>query len=199
MSSIETVYRSSHPDVLAAPLAHSAAHDEWRKKTRALVDELGFPGHNPLIVGGFLQFRVTGIEYKADTKAPDGWRVTESAGHQVFAPDKRTKAGKQAAAALKTIDPPEDPRLNLPGMPASCWVGNRILNPGMALKNNDTVVYITWRCTVPELGTAPERTAKGDQVDLTIWERVKLSEYYAVLEAEEAAAALADQGEAETR
>jgi hypothetical protein len=59
----------------------------------------------------------------------------------------------------------------------------------MACRENDSALYVTWKHAPP-----------ADWVDTVIWERVPLSEYYAVVEAEESAAALSvSSGEADTR
>ncbi len=177
-----TVYRTRRPDVLAVALAYGEAYTAWRERVVALLAELGFPGRTPLILGGFLRYRLTGIECEPDEHPPPGWRVAETNGHWALVCDQRTKIGKAARAQLDAAEPPRDPRLDLPGMPAQHWIGHRILHPAMQVLEDDKALYITWR-EAPESG-----------IDATIWERVPLSEFYAAVEAHDSAKEAADHG-----
>lgn len=174
-----TAYRSTHPTVLAAWRATQEQADEIVRQRKALLDELGFTGR-PVLVHGQ---RIIGVGHLDEHgPVPDGWRRDRDTA-DVIVPDRRRAAGKALAARLDALTMP-DPRRDLPscGMPeaASSAPRGRMYWPGMQLLGD--AVYVTWGCD-------PERVEENGQVDPAVWERVRLSEYYAAVEATEAAEA----------
>lgn len=165
------VYRSTHPDVLASIEAYRAAMVTWQAAAAALLTELGFTDRGFVVATAFGFRWITGVEYRDGDCIPDGWRRVERGKSQGLVPDKRRKVGKKAHARMEDTQPPADLRASLPGMPGEQLIGGASLTP--ALREMAGAVWVSWRNEVS--GVDPE-----------IWERVKLSEYYALLEAEEA-------------
>jgi hypothetical protein len=195
-----TAYRSTHPDVLAVIEKWRADMDKWHADSAALLTELGFTDRSFMVHTSMGHRWISGIEYHADDPVPTGWRVWKDRnGQSILTPHKGRKAGKDAQAKLQTCKVPNLPQANLPGMP-----GDRICNgawrsPG--LREMAGAVYVTWTADalpeIPASGPAREAHLGDDErqrkivlandVDLAIWERLKLSEYYAAVEAAEAA------------
>ncbi|WP_188187987.1 hypothetical protein [Nonomuraea sp. SYSU D8015] len=172
-----TVYRSTHPDALTAWHTAADARQEWTKQMQAFLDEHGF-GKRTVYVGH--SGRVLGIEHVDGEDAPDGWRVDQRTGYLM--PRLKTRAGKQIDARLAELVQP-DPRNKMPGMPMQCFVSLALLTCGMRIIRD--TLYAEWSRPIPQ-----------DQVDSAIWQRIKLSEYYAAREADEAVAEPQNGGEA---
>lgn len=152
---------------------HKARYDAWREDLRKVFADHGLEGKNPLMETGLGNPRVTGAE-RVDP-IPAGWKVKGKTRPDVIVPDKRLKAGREAAEILATLAQP-DPRADLPGgMPFFCFGGVGLLTCG--LRDMAGTVWVNW---------SGEAKAFED-VDPEVWERVKLSVYYAALEADEAA------------
>lgn len=169
----KTVYRTSNAEALAAWHAAVDAREAWGEQMKAFLAEHGF-GDRSVYVSH--TGRVLGVQRLDDEDAPEGWRVDSRTGYLMPRLAKRT--GKQIGARLDELKQP-DPRDAMPGMPRECFVSLALLTCGLALMGD--ALYATWSRAIPE-----------DQVDLTIWERVKLSEYYAAAEAHESARAEQD-------
>lgn len=167
-----TVYRSSHPDVLAKWDARQRDLHDWRDRFHAECANLGIDPDK--VQGNTWSGNITGVRYNDGDPIPEGWRHDKRSGQ--LRPALKTAAGKRIDAALKTMRRPE-PADDIPGMPYTYWPdeGNGIYRVRMRLHGG--ALYAVWPCPVgSDLG-----------VDLALWERVKLSEFYAMVEAEEAA------------
>jgi hypothetical protein len=101
--------------------------------------------------------------YFSGDEAPEGWRRHKDGR---ILPDKRYKAGKEAAAKLDELRKAA-PWLQLPGMPEHAFVGNHMYEMG-AFKH-EGAIYAYW-------GGMP------DGVDFDIWTELKLSEFHAAAE-----------------
>lgn len=167
----EIVYRSTHPDVAKAIADYQEAFTAWRAEADKLAAEFGFPGRPFAVAFGLGSRWVVGFEHTKSDPIPTGWRKAERDGMQVIVPDRRRKSGKEISARMEACKPPADLRSSLPGMPAHSWTDTGIYTP--ALREMDGAVWVIWKAAVPDVDTA-------------LWERVKLSTYYAALEAEEA-------------
>ncbi|MFD9950545.1 hypothetical protein ACFWYW_57545 [Nonomuraea sp. NPDC059023] len=172
----KVVYRSTHPDVLAAWGFAARAREEWADQMKAFLDEHGLGKRTVWTYN--VTGEVFGIEDNGDD-IPDGWRVDSRTGHLM--PKLATKRGKAISARLKELPQP-DPRASMPGMPAECFVSLARLVCGLAELGG--ALYATWSREISE-----------SEVDASLWERVKLSEYYAAVEAHEAAQAVTVGGE----
>jgi hypothetical protein len=171
----KTVYRTTNPDAVAAWHSAAAAREKWGEQMKAFLAEHGF-GDRTVYVSH--SGRVLGVEYIDGEDVPDGWRVDRRTGYLMPALAKR--AGKLIDARLAELVQP-DPRDAMPGMPKTLFVSLAMLTCGLELI--DGVLFATWSRAIPE-----------DQVDATVWEPVKLSAYYAAVEARDEAEAVASHG-----
>jgi hypothetical protein len=167
-----TVYRSTHPTVLAARDTHKQAVTQWRAEATKLLTELGFPGRQWITGTAFGDRWLIGITPRDHIELPPrGWRRARVDGHDVFKPDRRTSGGKAIATRLIACKPPAEPNVNLPGMPAEIEdpAHNRVHEPG--IREMDGAVWVTWSIAPP-----------ARRVDPALWEPIRLSVYYAAVE-----------------
>lgn len=172
----KTAYRTTHPDALAAWHAAADAREVWGEQMEAFLSEHGFGGRTIYVAHSG---RVLGVEHIDGEDVPEGWRIDSRTGYLM--PRLAKRAGKQIDARLAELKQP-DPRNAMPGMPRECFVSLALLTCGLALMGD--ALYATWSRPIPE-----------DQVDLSIWEPVKLSVYYAAVEAFEESEADPQDGE----
>ncbi|RCG27218.1 hypothetical protein DQ384_26220 [Sphaerisporangium album] len=169
-----TVYRTRLPGVLQLwqHLAH--ADDAWNTEVKAALSELDMAGRK-VIVDEYTG-AIIGVEHDGGDP-PAGWRVHRKLGHLV--PNRSITAGKRIDQVLDRLRRP-DVRDRLPGMPRQHWGGPALLTCGVAVHEDEhgPALYATWPGSIPD-----------ELVDGEIWERLRLSVYYAVLEAEEDAKA----------
>ena len=92
---------------------------------------------------------------------PSGWRYDRD-GYLV--PDKRTRAGKTAAASLPRFAPGKTP-----GMPSLAIAASVLMSPSIELL--DGVMWAGWSAEV------------DDQVDLDVWSTARMSAYWMAKEA----------------
>lgn len=182
------VYRCIDPGVAASVNAYPWDRAEHFRQYEALSAEF-FPGQDRKVyvtsggIGGerFAGFQSLAIPPTYDRHKrewvegtgddlPKGWRTDK---HGAVVPHKGTREGKAYAARLAAIPPLDDVVLRLVGMPNWSMGGGRMWSPGIRFADGE--MFVTW-------GSEP------DGVDPEKWERVKLSVYYAAIEAEEAAA-----------
>lgn len=186
-------YRTSDPEAISEWEAAHGALDAYRDRLAQALDDLGVGQY---LIGvstsGWSPGQFLGLKIPEDQFAPAGWRMAERANLWIAVPDKRTRIGKAAYAALEALAHPGSPRKNLRGMPFDVYAAygdgtGRVFTPGADLLGG--VLYVTWS-TDPE--TAQDRRGRClAQVDSAIWERVRLSEYHAALEANASAVASA--------
>ncbi|GIH76161.1 hypothetical protein [Planobispora longispora] len=169
------VYRSTHPHVLSAWHGVRKRSEEISQKRRALLDSWGFEGRPSLVTDQ----RILGVEHLPEHgPIPEGWkldRVTENA----IVPDRRRRVGREIHRQLSELNMP-DPRTALTGgMPSMAWdiETNAHYWPGVRLMAG--ALYVRWRCD-------PEAIEQRDQINPEVWERVPLSEFYRIVEAETA-------------
>lgn len=161
-----TVYRTYRPELIKHWYDGQANLKAWSQRMDAFLDEQGLGN------GTVWTYNITGHFGGVDhdgAEVPNGWRVDRRTGRLM--PRLSTREGKAIGAKLDELRKP-DPRADLPGMPGDCFVSLALLTCGLHLMRG--ALYATWGLPIPEA-----------QVDLTVWQPVKLSEYYAVLELEE--------------
>lgn len=172
------VYRSTHQDVLAIwHSAHEQAKDIGRKR-RALLDELGFEGRQALIA----EHNIIGVEHRQeDGPIPEGWR-RDSRTAGAIVPDRRRAVGKKLGKRLDGLTMPDLRKIMPGGMPHMVWnlAVNKLHWPGFEFMGG--ALYVKWGCD-------PAQVERAETLDLEVWERVKLSEYYAAVEREAEAVA----------
>jgi hypothetical protein len=181
------VYRSRDPEVVQAWINATGSIDTYVQQTQRVLDAYGLAGYQAYRhSSGWSPGRFSGLAIPGGEKPPAGWRMNG----RFAVPDKRVKAGKQVAAALDAVKHPGDPLLKLTGMLPDAESGRGgFSSPGVRLMEDRAAVYVTWSFN-PE-GRNSFLGARDAAIDFTLWERVKLSEYYAEAErtneAEEAA------------
>jgi hypothetical protein len=177
------VYRSRSPEVVGAWIAAEDALHAYVTQTQAVLNEAGLGGYKVWrATTGFSPWHFTGIDIPAGEKPPPGWRAKS----EYAVPDKRTKGGKQIAAALAAVRHPGMPSHNLPGMPVDVCTGGGFTPHGTRLLENRSVLYVMW--TIDPAGCRESFFSKSVEIDAALWERAPLSEYYAAVEAHEASA-----------
>ncbi|MGI5223582.1 hypothetical protein [Actinoallomurus sp. CA-142502] len=195
-------YRSTHPDVLATLAKYHADVKQWQADAAELLKELGFTDRGFLVGRGLGQRWIAGVEYRDGDPVPTGWRLRKRRGRvEGLTPHRGTQAGRAIAAQIQACPVPDMPQAHLPGMPADRPSDEGLRSPG--LREMAGAVYVTWTIdAIPEIpADGPEREEHlGDDehwrtirlvhhVDLAIWERVPLSQYYATVEAQDEAKA----------
>lgn len=173
------VYRSTHPDVLAhwEKTASAQAQEAWRGRVEDTLAGLGFPGRQFATRDGMTGLTVTGVEHPRSEPVPPGWRRDQKL-PSTITPRRSIKAGKAAAAALDELTRP-DPRKDMPGgMPPIAGAAGAMAFLRAAIEPLDGAVYVRW----------PQEISVRDAacIDPTVWERVRLSEYYAACERQDA-------------
>ena len=180
-----TVYRSRDPEVLAAYKAAWDAVDAYVKETDAVLAEAGVGDYQTWRQqGGWMIGHFSGIDIPEGQKPPQGWRMNRD----YAVPDKRTKAGREVAQRLAAVRHPGDPRQAFIGMPSDVFTGGgRVLSAGVRVLEDGGALYVMW--TTDPAGHRESFRSRDAEVDLSLWERVKLSEYYAEVERADAAKA----------
>ncbi|MGC5012572.1 hypothetical protein ACLQ2R_17550 [Streptosporangium sp. DT93] len=163
-----TVYRTTNPSILARLHATLTAIDEWQPKVEALMEDLGVGGRK--IWYDAVSGQVFGVSHD-DGDIPEHWRYDQR--KHCLVPRRSTKPGKAIGARLDAMRRP-DPRA-LKGMPSRTFAAAEPALMTCGINEMGGALYVTWGADIHER-----------EVDLNLWERVKLSEYYAVLEAQEA-------------
>ncbi|MFF4777591.1 hypothetical protein ACFY05_32510 [Microtetraspora fusca] len=157
------VYRTTNADALRIWKEAEAAFGDWQARLDAFLAEHGFAGSETYYDG--FSNRVVGVAHRGE-EVPPGWRIERK--HGYLTPRLSTKEGKALDAQLSELKRP-DPRNQMPGMPRNYMGAGVYLTCG--LEFYDGALYAIWSEEIPET-----------LVDLTVWEPVKLSAYYAAVE-----------------
>lgn len=175
------VYRSENPGVLAAWKGACAAISEYVRQTQAVLDRAGLAGRSVWrSSNGWDWGKVRGISAEGGT--PEGWRM--AAGKDYAVPDMRTSAGRKVKAALDAVPHPGEPTQRLIGMPADVLAGaGRIWTPDVRVLGG--AVWAEWDLDPEAHETS--FSSPSTAVDSSLWQRARLSEYYAAREDAEAA------------
>lgn len=118
---------------------------------------------------------VTGYDEREGKDPLPNWRKDASSGYMM--PDRRTSTGKKIAERLDRISYKPGP---IPGLPELVW-GEGYMGP-FAVAEFDGDFYAWLGFDIREEGSHNPL----DDVDPKIWERIKLSEFHAAKEAQEA-------------
>lgn len=178
-----TIYRSTHPDVLAAVADSERRHGEWH----TAVGEFGkqyLPSHRVMTMDGGSRRWVAGLHQEGgpelDSPGPE-WRWNRA--KRIWVPDKRTKEGKVLARQFAELK--VEALGDLPGMPTTVMQAPRWHYHGVKLI--DGVAYVTWSCGFDVVEDDEAAGFSKWTFDSTMWERCRASEYYTALESEEVA------------
>lgn len=191
---VPTIYRSSHPTVLAAFDAHVAAAQEHADRLRVFLSAHLPDGYRPAINWGWGNGgRIVGFTHPDGGEPPAGWRAVDRGAHRLVVPKKNTAAGRLAAAALEAVVAVPDVRASLP-MPFMVMTNDHTVHtPGVVRR--DDVVWVRWGCDLEAIAHAEYERAREDEAagvrrgrnverpDPELWELVPLSAYYALAEA----------------
>lgn len=161
-----TVYRTVDPGILATWHATREAMTAWPPKVEALMEDLGVGGRK--ILFDSVSGRVWGVDDDGSA-IPEHWRLDNR--RACLMPRRSTRDGKKIAARIDAMRRP-DPR-DLKGMPSTTFADDEPTLCTCGVEEIDGTLYVTWSAAIPER-----------EVDLTLWERLKLSEYYAIQEAQ---------------
>lgn len=177
------VYRSHAPEVIGAWQDAEATLQQYVKDTERVLEEMGLGGYKVYRdTHHWHPWRFSGLAIPQDEFPPEGWRMNGK--YDAFAvPDKRTKAGKQAAAAIAAVKHPGAAMAKVPGMPQDVCYPGGFTSPAVALLELDTALYVAWR--IDPAGCRESFSSKSADIDMALWERAPLSQYYAAREAYE--------------
>lgn len=165
----KTIYRTTDPELVALWEQWQEARREFSAKCDAFIAEFAPAGCEAMVTESF-GTRVVGVTvegYASDLH--EGWRLDRK--RWMLVPFKKTARGKIIGKAMEGLHTP-DPRTDLKGMPSWALIGIAICHPGV--QPHDGALYMIWSGEGPNEG-----------IDATIWEPVKLSEWYAIQEAKE--------------
>lgn len=169
------VYRTDDPVIVAAWHEANDAVQQWRNKVGDFAESV--TGNSAAWFNGFLDSQhCVGLVVTEADLVPKGWRRHKNESTRIV-PDKRTKAGKQAARDFDSLGGEPSVRAVLKGMPVT--VRGEYLPSGAHMSHTFGLtakvageITVHWGVEVP-----------ADKVDQTIWRRVPLSEYHAEREA----------------
>ena len=172
------VYKSAIPIVLRAWEQATSDYTDWSTGIFTFAKDV-HPDAKPIVGSAWGDDRLMGLSVV--DPLPDGWRVVKSRrGHDFMIPKQNTKVGKTANVMFEAVRKAPQVLSMLPGMPSVVFAKGSSYTPGTLTM--DGVLYVSWGCDPndSDLGFS-----KVDKVDTDLWERVKLSEYYAAKEANE--------------
>jgi hypothetical protein len=162
----KAVWKTTHPDALAAYDAQAVAHDEWRERMRNAREQTGVDGWHVWPTTG----EVLGPDKsEAGDNVPDGWAAYDKYEHLVPA---RGRGGAAARELLESVgnEPRSTKLAEAVGVPPLIVAGGMFLRPGF-LRGNDAL-YLVW-------SRDPGTEWSGDDR----FGRCPLSEFYAAKEA----------------
>jgi hypothetical protein len=176
MSTDKVVYKSTHPDVLAHHIRHTERSTAWHHQLKTAIADLGFEGANVWMADN----TVAGIVRPRGAEVPHGWRWDRTAAEPVIVPARKTAEGKRLGRLLEGLTRP-DVRTQMPGgMPRHSTAAREIAFLSCGFVQVGGAVFVTWSTEI--------RSSDADRIDPAVWERIKLSEFYAAIEAQSEAA-----------
>lgn len=171
------IYRTSNPDVIADYKKVGEEYLEWCDRCVAFAESI-HPDANPMKSSDFGGERFGGLTVVKPI--PEGWRVQKQTGWlaDIMVPRRaNSKHGKKIAKDVEqqydALREAPNVRKTLTGMPSYLFLGLSGQAPGVVLY--DDTLYVDWNEDALQM--------LEKEVDTSIWERVKLSDYYAIKEA----------------
>ena len=171
-----------------------AKFEEWKAQRQAHIDAAcalaaEVTGHSAYLGRGG---SFVGLPWDGGGDVPAGWKVSDvpigvRMSKDCIVPDRRLKAGKEWAKRVTAL-PPMSRRAACDGQPVCVFhrapTGLSLMHaPQFHRFSDNGPLYMIWNCNCDEASMRDEDSiAKG--VDATIWQPVKLSEFYAEVEAE---------------
>ena len=167
MTTAQTVYRSSAPEVLEV-------QRDWKQGAEKFMD---FVTEIEAEVGRDALFTRAGISgqivvgFRAEEgdqeMPPDGLRFDRT--RRFLVPHQSTTLGKKFVKRFKDS---ANARAKFPGMPPEVFDTNTMKMFAHGSEEIDGAVYITWGCE--------EKVLPATLIDDDMWQRVPLSEWYAL-------------------
>jgi hypothetical protein len=162
----DTIYRSSHPDVLAAWDKARDDEDAYNQRLATQMKAWGFD-HTKIYVSSSAWGAPRLMAIVHHGELPTGWRNEGGRDSGRIVPYRKNKELAAQFDAL-VIMPSVRKALRSEGMPDHAFRSLSVTAPGISRR--DDTVWVHWRDVEPE--------GVGDK-----WERVKLSDFYAMVEA----------------
>ncbi len=187
----ECAYRTTDPEILGIWQDAVDRYEDWRNRVSAFDER--FPGFHSCHTNWHDGLSVIGLVpddgKRGDPPTPVGWRWQVWKGRWLlhgsgcWMPHKGRLEGKAFADEIAEL---QVKRLGvLPGMPKELHVpdgGNRWRSHSSF--RHDGVVYVRWSGMDADYVEAQQAgVLQGDRLDLSRWERCKMSEYHAAHEA----------------
>lgn len=173
-----TIYRTNNPSVIAAWDDFDHEERSYRRRLRKWLRET-FPGQDVTAIVSTTGFSNTevliGVQWYGSRGVPEGWKYERNKG--LLSPKKTSKAGKAAWEDMQKVQPPKSLRDRLVGMPGHYWSGLQTCKPGVERHGDE--VFVIWPYN-------PMPDALTSKINDEVWQPIKLSEFYALLEAEDA-------------
>lgn len=174
MSEIGVVYASNDPTHIEDFKAWSERVAEWRQKCKAWAEI--FDGEALIFQPAAWSpwtFEFAGLKSRYGSKPPTDWRVKKVGMYYVQVPKRSTRRGKDLAEQYDALKhSPELPNGQLAGMPSNNMIGLSIQSPSVRIIGER--LYVAW---ADEPKPSP---------DFDLWSEIPRSEYYRVIEREEA-------------
>lgn len=200
MSDFVACYKSGHRLVIEAWEAYEADHERFSRELKVLTAEMwpstaigeGEVGFKPVPIISTSSWdpgrqTLYGWSWRFGVTPPEGWKTTDDSNTgYAITPKRSTKAGKAIVKRMESVGRVEG--LNLPGMPLKILALPSIHS--CAGERHGDCIYIGW-------GIDPETidvrsTPGGKNVDLSLWKRIKVSEFFAAREDDERVEASVD-------
>lgn len=187
------VYRSTAPAVLERLARFDRERRAWSDAVEALWREAGFPeGTVAWITRGGVAWgdRLSGLQLPEGATAPKGWVAAKDRdGH--YLPNRGSKVGRAAGDLVKQLGtaPSIGSVLTDCGMPRLIMSGLSMRQPALNSEGEPpTALWVGWSID-PEAVALHARANGGEprrengDIDMAHWDRVPLSEFYALIEA----------------
>jgi len=175
-----SAYRSSHPSVLDEWNAWQEQIAAWRTRVREFMAD--YPGDYRCVDRGQ---RIIGLALPAPGLDMGLWRHQHSAGFgPILVPRKLRKHEERHGESVvlrARFDALACHRaLALPGMPDTVMLGSHWYSPGAMQREG--AVWVNWSITYEHVEA--DNTWASRQFDGDLWQRARVSEFYAAKEAD---------------
>lgn len=174
-----TVYRTQDPDCIKVFTDWQDGVEAWQKALKRALRKLGVAKHNAMTSGAYGNWVGITVNPRNSDEPPPGWRLDKKS--WMFVPFKKTAEGKEVAKVMADTQPPQTPDRNMPGMLGHHFgiKGGNLVMMHPAFEIRDGYLYAIWG-----YGKIPEKSQDGKKalIDRKLWEKVKLSEWVAMLE-----------------
>lgn len=179
------VFKTDQPEQIEKFIAWQGERKAWSKAEHELAEEV--TGQSSFMTVG--TGRLSALPWPIDTELPIGWKRAK--GQSYIVPDMRLKVGKDWSKRIAEL-PKVTERVHCDGQPgmvrhAGAPNGGAYMHePTYHRFTDDGDLFMIWSC---ECKRDDDYYSIIKNVDAAIWEPVRLSEFYAEVEAEKDRAA----------